>query len=110
MPRPKGYGKGLRMGRLFGEPRLDELPPERSAIDSAKAPKPKQSKPKKPKPKSGQVADAGQSRPSPSNAKGRELRQAVVSSALADRGHVRHHLEKRQLYRCSACRDRGSDG
>src|SRR3954451_20825774 len=101
------------MGRLYGESRLDDLPPERSAIGNANASKPKKSKPKKPKtkpkPKSGQVAHVGQPPRSSSHAEGSELRRSVVSSALAGRGYIRHHLGKRQLYRCTAFRDRGSD-
>ncbi len=88
MPRPKGYGKSLRMSRLFGESWIDDASPRR-----------------KPKQRPKQDGKTSGPKPTPSAAALRLMRD-VAQHPAAD-GHVRHVLVAPAELTCSRCKARG---
>lgn len=88
MPRPKGYGKSMRMSRMQGESRLDEEPPSRSS----KKPRPK------PKPTSS---------PAPAVPVSGLL---YTSGKPAADGYVSYVVAPPVVMACSRCKTRGKFG
>ncbi len=92
MPRPKGYGKSVRMSRMLGESRLDEEPPSKRSKSAKSSAKPKP-QPAKPPPSGG-----GESL--------RQLGNAARSNAWG--GHLKHTPAGRLTLTCAKCEARGA--